>query len=249
MRIDWPLIIVLFCVSLPGVFIVMPRLIQFLLPNNSETLKKRASRFVIGQALFMIFVMSLAGALLSPRTGLTDPLLNGLLQGKAELNAFFAILFPVGLYTLLGLVIFCMLYYGVVCSILDERSVEVMSKLRQTLKLDGCMLYGGVAEEVIARWGLMNLIAFFTQVFATQLSKNLVILTALLLSGLMFAVGQIPIYLAAGCVASRRLVYSVVVLSLCQSLLFGFLFWQYGLVAAIVAHMLFHLLWARYDKI
>ncbi|HAT1596732.1 TPA: CPBP family intramembrane metalloprotease [Legionella pneumophila] len=248
MIIDWPVIIVLFCLSIPGVLIAMHRLVYFLLADNTERLKKRFSRFVVLQTLFMTFVMSFAGSILSSRTGLGDPLLEGLLQGKASLNAFQVILLPTFLYALLGLVIFCILYYGLVGSILDEKSFNIMSKLRSKIGLDGCVLYGGVAEEVIARWGLMNVTSFFALLFTSQINSEIIIIS-IFLSGFIFAVGQLPAYIAAGCTSSRRFLYSFVLLSLSQSILFGFLFWQYGLISAILAHMLFHLGWDRYEKL
>jgi hypothetical protein len=36
-------------------------------------------------------------------------------------------------------------------------------------------------------------------------------------------------------------------LNLWASLIFGWLFWQYGLLAAMLAHMLFHLVWWPFD--
>lgn len=248
MIINWPIIIVLFCLSIPGVLISMHRLVYFLLANNTEGLKKRFSRFVVLQTLFMVFVMSFSGSVLSLRTGLGDPLLEGVLQGKASFDSFQSILLPTFLYAVLGLVVFCALYYGLVGAILDEKSFKTMAKLRTTLGLDGCVLYGGVVEEVIARWGLMNVVAFFALLFSKQINAEIIIIS-IILSGFIFAVGQIPAYIAAGCLSSRRFVYSFVILSLWQSLLFGFLFWQYGLVSAILAHMLFHLGWDRYDKL
>ncbi|MCL9684796.1 CPBP family glutamic-type intramembrane protease [Legionella maioricensis] len=247
MIINWPLIIVLFGLSIPGIVIAMRRLIYFLLPNNTDELKKRMSRFAILQTLFMVLVMSFAGAVLSSRTGLHDPLLEALLLGKAGLGAFQHILLPTFLYSLLCLLVFLGLYYGVVGSILDDHSFRVMANLRRALGMDGCVLYGGVVEEVIARWGLMNLIAFFAMLFAKQ-HNEIIIWIAIVLSGLMFGVGQIPAYLAAGCLSTRRLVYSILSLCLWQSLVFGYLFWQYGLLSAIFAHMLFHLGWSFYDN-
>jgi len=194
-----------------------------------------------------VLVMSFAGAVLSLRTGLHDPLLESLLLGKAGLGAFQNILLPTFLYALLCLLVFMGLYYGLVGSILDDHSFRVMANLRRALGMDGCVLYGGVVEEVIARWGLMNLIAFFAMLFARQ-NNEIIIWIAIVLSGLMFGVGQIPAYLAAGCLSTRRLVYSILLLCLWQSLIFGFLFWQYGLISAIFAHMLFHLGWSLYDN-
>ncbi|TAL64283.1 MAG: CPBP family intramembrane metalloprotease [Legionella sp.] len=247
MTINWPLICVLFCLSIPGVLIAMPRLIALLLPNNSIEIKRRFSRFAVTQTLFMVLVLSFAGSILSQTTGLSDPVLDGLLQGKVGLSGLQAILLPTFLYALIGLIVFCGLYYGLVGSLLDEHNLEVMRKLRAAIGEDGCVLYGGVVEEVIARYGLMNLLAFFLIFFTRQHNAG-IIWTVILLSGLIWAVGQMPAYIAAGAVASRRFVYSILLLYVWQAIVFGFLFWQYGLISAILAHMLFHLGWARYDK-
>jgi hypothetical protein len=248
MIINWPLIIVLFCLCIPGVSIAISRLIYFLLPQNSDVLKKRFSRFAVIQTLLMVFVMSFAGAVLSPRTGLNAPVLEAILAGSASLALIQSILLPTFLYSFGGLVIFCLLYYGVVGSILDEQSFQAMKKMRAAIGLDGCVLYGGVAEEVIVRWGLLNVVTFFALMFSKQIN-NTIIIFSIFLSGLLFAIGQIPAYVAAGCISSRRFLYSLVLLSLFQSLIFGFLFWQYGLIAAILGHMLFHLGWGYYDKV
>ena len=247
MVINWPLIVVLFCLSIPGVFIAMPRLINFLLPSNTDEVKKKATRLVIFQALFTVLVMSFAGAVLSVRTGLTDPVLVPLLQGKEVLNTFLGSLLPTFIYALVCFIVFCVLYYGIVRSILDEQSLEIMAKLRAALKPDGLLLYGGLVEEVIARWGLMNLVAYFALLFTKQMN-NLVIYVSIIISGLLFVIGQIPIYIAAGCKSYRRLIYSLVLLSMCQSLFFGLVFWYYGLLSAIIAHLLFHLFWLIYDR-
>lgn len=247
MIINWPLIIVLFCLSIPGVCIALARLIHFLLPDNSEELKKRMSRFAILQTLLMVLVMSFAGTVLSLKTGLHDPVLEALLQSKVGWGTFQVILLPTLLYSLLALIVFCILYYGLVASILDDHSFKVMANIRKVLRIDGCVLYGGVVEEIIARWGLMNLVAFFAMFFTKQ-NNDAVIWTSIILSGLMYGVGQIPVYLAAGCLSSRRLIYSVLLLFSWQAIVFGFLFWQYGLLSAIIAHMLFHVGWFLYDN-
>lgn len=247
MQINWPLIIVLFCLALPGVLIAVPRLISLLLPNNSDELKKRISRFAIGQTLFMVLLMSFGGSVLSPKTGLNASILDGLLQGKAVFEQIQAMLLPVFLVTLGGLVVFFFLYYGLVASILDEKTLQIMHKIRATLRVDGCILYGGVVEEIIARWGLMNVVAFFAILFSGQ--RNAVIIwSSIFLSGLIITLGQLPAYIAAGCQSSRRFIYSMLLLNLWQSLIFGWIFWQFGILAAMVAHMLFHFGWYLYDR-
>ncbi|KTC89466.1 CPBP family glutamic-type intramembrane protease [Fluoribacter dumoffii] len=248
MTINWPLITVLFILSIPGVTIAIKRLIFFLLSDNSDALKKRISGFAILQTLFMVFILSLAGTILSKSTGLGDPILEGLLQGTAGGSALIPVLLPTLIYGLCGLLVFLVLYYGVFARILDKKSMEVMSKIRKTLGVDGCALYGGVVEEIIARWGLMNLATFFALLFTKQY-PNLIIWMSILISGLVFAVTQIPVYLAAGGSSNRHFIYSVLLLSLYQSLLFGYVFWQYGIITAILAHMVFHLGWAAFESV
>jgi hypothetical protein len=247
MQINWPLITILFCLSLPGVIIAMPRLINLLLHDNSEELRRRVSRLAITQTLIMVFVMSFTGSALSTQTGLNAPLLDALFQGQPVLNKMQDLLLPVFLYTLGGLFIFFVLYYGLVASVLDEGTLQVMKKMRAALRLDGCILYGGVVEDILVRWGLMNLVSFFALLFAKQKTPA-VMWWSIFISGLLFSLSQLPAYLAAGCQPSRRFIYSILLLGLWQAVLFGWLFWQYGLVAAIVAHMLFHLGWSLYDK-
>lgn len=246
MSVNWPIIIFLFGLSLPGVYITMPRLIRFLLPGNSDALKQKFSRIAVVQTLIMVFVMSFSGAVLSLRTGFHTPFFE--VAKVIELNDIPSIWLPTILFAVIGLIVFCGLYYGVVESILDEKSLEIMSKLRAAIGLDGCILYGGVVEEVIARWGLMNLIAFSIMAFVTN-NNDLVAWMAILISGLMFGIGQLPAYLAAGCVSSRRLIYCILLLYLWQSMVFGYLYWQYGLISAIIAHMIFHLGWWVYDRV
>lgn len=246
MTINWPLITVLFCLSIPGTLIAVRRLIYFLLPDNTEELKQRISRFAIIQTLVMVLLMCIAGAIISHITGLQAPILEAFLEGKAGISALVPILLPTALYALVGLFVFCILYYGLAKQLIDEKSWHIMAKLRLTLGVDGCILYGGVVEEIIARWGLLNLATFFALIFAKQPS-NLIIWLSIFISGLIFAVGQLPAYLAAGCASSQKFIYSFIVLSLFQSAIFGYLFWQYGLICSILAHMLFHLGWALYE--
>lgn len=248
MTLNWPLIIVLFCLSIPGVAIAIKRLIYLLLPNNSEELKRRISRFAILQTLFIVLILSIAGTVLSPITSLRAPELEGLLQGTVGVSSLLSVLLPALLYAVGGLLVFYILYYGVIKRIIDAKSLEVMQKIRTSLGLDGCVLYGGVVEEIIARWGIMNLTTFFGLLFWKDY-PSLIAWTSIFISGLIFGLGQLPAYIAAGCISSRRFLYSFIALSLYQSLLFGYLFWQYGLIAAILAHMLFHLGWAILDSV
>ncbi|KTC94313.1 CPBP family intramembrane metalloprotease [Legionella erythra] len=246
MLINWPLIIILTGLSLPGIVVAIPRLIHFLLPQNSEELRKKISRFAMLQTLIMVLLMTFAGTVLSLKTGLKEPILQGLLLNQSVTGFVQDMLLPVFLTVLGGLLVFFFLYYGVVASILDDKTLATLYAMRAALRLDGCILYGGVVDEIIGRFGLMNVIAYFGALFIGRLSAG-VIWFAIISSGLLLGLGHLPAYIAAGCANSRRFVYTMLLINLWQTVLFGWLFWQYGLVAAIVGHILFHIGWYLYD--
>lgn len=247
MALNWPIIGFVFFISVPGTYIAIPRLMNLLLPNNSATLKKRFSRFVIMQTLFMVLLMSIAGSALSLKTGLNDPILDALLQKQPVLNSVLAMLLPFFLYSLAGILIFFFFYYSIVTSLLDEASLVTLKKMRLALGLDGCLLYGGVVEEVLARWGLMNVIAFFIFLLIGQ-KDSLLMWCTILVSGLLYTMSHLPAYIAAGCQNNRRFRYSMLLLNSWQAIFFGWIFWQYGLLAAIISHSLLHLVWYFYDR-
>jgi hypothetical protein len=247
MIIFWPIVTLIFILALPGVFLAIPRLINLLLPANSSQIRKRINRLAVGQTLLMVFIMSLAGTVLSRVTGLGDPLLAMLFKGQSALPLILDMLLPVFLYAVGGTLVFFFLYYSVAARLLDKAVLQVMKNVRAALKLDGCALYGGIAEEVIARWGLTNVLMFFAVMLSGQRSPY-IFWTCLLLSSIFFTLSQIPAYLAAGIKGTRRFVLSLIGLNIWVAIVFGYIFWVYGILATFVAHVLFHIIWWVYDK-
>ena len=247
MNINWPLVAILFFFSLPGICLTIPRLIRFLLPSNTSVLIHRVSKIAVIQTALMVFLLILAGTALSTYTQLDAPILKKILTQQLLFSDVQERLLDVFIYTVIGFLVYLVLYYKIILAYLDEKTIHVMKNMRAAIGLDGCMLFGGVVEELIARWGIMNLTAFFIFLFTQQLSPYL-IGASMILSGLFLSIGQLPAYYAAGCHYGRRFVYALVSLNVCQALLFGMIFWHYGLLSAIISHMLFHLAWWLYDK-
>lgn len=75
-----------------------------------------------------------------------------------------------------------------------------------------------------------------------------VVWSAIVLTGLIFGLIHLPGVVAAGAKLTRPLILTAIVLNLWVSLFCGWLFWQYGLLAAILAHMLVHVFWYPFDK-
>lgn len=245
MNIDWRLVIVLSILATPGAVVVMPRLIALLLGGHSQALQQRISRIAITQILLMVFLMSLAGTILSAQTSFGAPFLKTLLEGQFQFNLMTNQFFPIFKLTAINLIGFLILYHGVLFRYFDDQTKQTLNKMRSTIGLDGMLLYS-ITEEILARYGLMNVLGFFAFYFFSQ-HHAMANWNAILVSGIIYSLAQPPAYIAAGCSKSRWLMLSIVLLYLWQSIFFGYIFWHHGILMAIMSHLLFHLFWWLYD--
>lgn len=106
------------------------------------------------------------------------------------------------------------------------------------------MLYGGITEEVLLRWGLMTAFTWlawrFLQGKRGAVKPGLTWL-AIVVSALLFGVGHLPVasYLVGS--LTGALVVFVVGLNTIFGVLFGWLYWRWGLESAMIAHAVTHL--------
>jgi hypothetical protein len=189
----------------------------------------------IAQSSVLVAGAAILGALLGPRVGL-----GALVTPALTANPGAALAAAV-----LGSAAFLALYYGVFRPWLDPVTLSASEGFRQDTGLTTRVLYGGVVEEVLMRWGAQSLLAWLLSlVLGAGAAAHW---TAILVAGLLFAVGHIPAYLAAGCRRTTAFFTTVVVLNTLLALFYGFLYWQFGLLAAILAHAVTHLLWYPLD--
>lgn len=100
------------------------------------------------------------------------------------------------------------------------------------------VLYGGLTEEVLLRWGLMALLAWGLQ---RLLGRTAAVAAALVLAALAFAAGHLPALLAAQQDLTAPLVARTLALNALAGLLYGGWFWRRGLEPAMAAHAATHL--------
>lgn len=102
------------------------------------------------------------------------------------------------------------------------------------------VLYGGVAEEVMLRWGAMSLVAWGLETLLRSQAPAVSMRWAVLLSAILFAAGHLPA-VAAQLDLTPAIVARTLVLNGAAGLLYGWLFWRRHLEAAMVAHACTHL--------
>lgn len=103
------------------------------------------------------------------------------------------------------------------------------------------VLYGGLTEELLMRWGLVSLLAELSRrvrgegASEGQAPTGGTMWGAILLAALLFGVGHLPA-LAALVTLTPALVARTILLNAAGGIIFGVLFWKESLEAAMVAH-------------
>jgi len=252
---QWSLIGLLTAVCLPGIAVAIPRTMEIVLQrlSQADTTRKLPSKLVIAlaqgiQTTVLAALFAAGGAWASAHTGLGTPFFQALLNGGAAIGELKTQMLPALGIGVGGALTFLLLYYLVFRPRLDAQTVTAMEHLRMRNGLAGRMLYGGIVEEVMFRFGCMNLLVWGFQALTGSQGWTAIWL-AIIVSGVLFGLGHIPSYLQAGCKRSLWFYAAEVALNLWAALVFGWLFARYGLLAAMVAHALFHLVWYPFDRI
>lgn len=251
---NWNLFFILVLISIPGaVFAARSGLgtIELLIKSGGidQKLPPKNILLVLAglQTLILAAIASAIGTTLADQVGLSAPVLLAASAGDPIWTAMRDHFLPALILGLVGALIFLVAYYGFFKSKLDKDTVQATENLRGSLGFWGRIFYGAVVEEILVRWGLMTLFLWILSLIVDPLTP-LVYWIAILLAGLLFALGHIPGSIAAGAMKTPMFYAATLILNGWASIIFGWLFWQHGLVAAMLAHALLHLLWYPIEK-
>jgi hypothetical protein len=107
------------------------------------------------------------------------------------------------------------------------------------------LLYGGLTEEVLMRWGLLPIIVWLLSRIILPLASRssagigpgrAVVLAAVVVTDALFAAGHLPVLHTSRALRAGRAAAAIFVVSLP----WGWLCWTLGLEAAMAAHISFH---------
>jgi hypothetical protein len=104
------------------------------------------------------------------------------------------------------------------------------------------MLYGGITEEILLRWGLMSLLVWIAWKVLKQgvtLPSQGIYQGAIVLAALVFGLLHLPAT-AAIVPLTPVVIIRAILLNGIAGIAFGWLFWQYSLEAAMLAHISIH---------
>ncbi len=235
-RLTWKVFGVLVMGALVGVWAVIPytftlRGLPPALPIPFWLL------LVIGtvQNLLLFAGVTALGLWLGGKVGLGAPVLRAWLAGDPEAPCRFRAFLPLAITTGVAVgVVILLLERVVFASLLPKALVTISAPPPWQGFL--AAFYGGINEELLMRLGLMTLLAWAGAKITRRRRPGAgVFWTANVLAALLFGAGHLPT-LAALAPLTTIVVVRTLLLNGIAGMLFGWLYWRRGLLAAMASH-------------
>lgn len=183
------------------------------------------------------------GMSLAPRVKLAAPVAEAWARGENVMAALRRQIVPGIIGGLLGAVAL-VASWATARFVLPPDFVHQAEQLNRLLPLPTRLLYGGVTEEILLRWGLLTLVVWLAWKWfqkGTGQVKRSYFLGAIVLSSVVFGLGHLPLAVALGSRITLPIFLYVVTANSLFGLIAGYLYWRVGLESAILAHMLVHI--------
>lgn len=189
----------------------------------------------IAQSAVLVALAAWGGAMLARPLGLRAPVVESLLAGADPRPALRRQLVPGAIAGLLAAA-WLVLLGGLAPPSLASAGTAVQVPMAAKL------LYGGVTEEVLMRWGLMTVLVWLLARAwrRTSAPRAVHYVLAAIGAAAVFGMGHLPAVVAVGVEPDARLVAYVLLGNAVPGTLFGLLYWRRGLESAVLAHALAH---------
>lgn len=235
--------LVLFIVGVIGIAAMLPILPNLITLTGEKLpipLMALQAVYFVQSAVFLLISVGV-GLWLAPKVNLKTPILDALLDKDRTIK----IPANTGVASLIGGLVGGFLIVSFYSFMLPYMPVTFLENA-ETLKLPfyARLLYGGITEEILVRWGLMSFLVWVLfRFFGRRQNQpsSVLYLIGITLSALLFGLGHLPVaQLIAGSLNGPLVLYIVFANSI-FGIIAGYLFWKYGLESAIGAHMIVHI--------
>lgn len=196
------------------------------------------------QPAILLALAVLAGVALAPKVGLSSPAAEAAALGGPVWPALKPQIVPgiIGGLVGGGAIVAATLLWKPFLSAETAARIAAFGRL---VPLPTRLLYGGITEELLLRWGLMTLLVWAARRLLQRRGgepKLAYFVGAILISSLVFGVSHLPVAYLILPEATAALTLFVIVANSIFGLIAGYLYWKRGLESAMLAHMLAHVL-------
>ena len=194
------------------------------------------------QTTVLLSIAVLLGVALAQRVGLSSPVAEAFAGRGNLLAAFKPQIVPGLIGGLVGGIAIPLTWLGWI-PYLPATFVTRAERLNRSLPFPTRLLYGGIVEELLLRWGVMTLLVWLAWRLLQKgqgKPRRVWFLIAIIISSIVFGVGHLPLVHALAVDFTVAIVGYIVVANSLFGFIAGYLYWKRGLEAAIIAHMLAH---------
>ena len=241
-RATWRVFGVLMAGALVGVVGILPYALTLLdrLPVSVQNALPSAWILLplqVGQSMVLIGAATALGLWLGPKVGLGAPMLYGLLSGDREARVRLrALILPsavLGVLAGVAIVLLDLWVFGPRLAVAGSDIGDLQPPAWQGLLAS---FYGAIPEELLLRLGLMTLLVWVgAQLTRTSARRPVVVWTAIVITALLFGAGHLPTT-ATMLPLTPLVIARALVLNGIGGIVFGWLYWKRGLIAAMLAH-------------
>ncbi|MGH9908665.1 MAG: CPBP family intramembrane glutamic endopeptidase, partial [Pyrinomonadaceae bacterium] len=195
------------------------------------------------QPSLILAVAVLVGVTLASRVGLRAPVAEALAARREVGSALRPQVVPGIVGGVLGGIVI-VLVSVLFKALLPLEILERIGRFGRFVPVPTRLLYGGITEELLLRWGFMTLLVWLAWRFLQKgrtTPTNATFVGAILISSLVFGLGHLPIAFMLIPEAGVALTLFVIIANSAFGLMAGYLYWKKGLESAMIAHMTTHL--------
>ena len=233
---DWGLFFLLVAMGLFGTVAVIPYGLALGGVNLDDLPMSRSKMIVLTlvQSAVMLVVMVGLGLLAAAAVGLELPILRALLAGESFLPMLIAIaplaIIAGGLSAALVLALEILVFR-------PRMPAAIKNAAQQPTALQGLLasFYGSINEEIMMRLFIMSGSVWLLSRLNAGIATDVIFWVAIILATLLFGIGHLPAT-ARLAPLTPLLVVRALLLNGVLGLVAGYLFWRYGLEAAMIAH-------------
>ncbi|TZG35018.1 MULTISPECIES: CPBP family intramembrane glutamic endopeptidase [Agrobacterium] len=228
---------ILLVIGLTGVASLLLATLEQLVPGQQLSFGMRL--LILIQPAILTIAAVAAGQSVAPRLRLGAPLIDSWLKGYSTL-AVLRRQAPPALVAGIAIGLMMITYSSAILPLVTDAAT--MAKMTAfNVPLATRILYGGITEELLTRWGLMSFFAWaLWRMTGRAQIRPVIFWAAILMTAALFAAGHLPFLFAIVGRPQAALILTVLLANFIPGLLFGWLFWRRGLEAAMLSHALAH---------
>ena len=234
-------------ISIPGLLSLIPKLNQTyitILTKSPELIISYDSFLFISllQPCILIIASIFIGNWATKKLNWQDTILNAIEANNLQLlsQSINTQLIPSLYYIIPASLCFVTTLYIALFPLLDNNLVLQINDFSIS-SLIMRIFYGGIIEEILLRWGILSVLVLIgIKLFKKH--SELIWWIAIIISSLIFGIVHLPLYLTTTS-PTPFTIFLMISANSYAGIFFGYIFKRFGLISAMIAHILFHIIW------